>query len=210
MTGWGILAVFQPGNDCSVWFFETSSVRHGDRNRLSADCAATLEVLVVEWTLLSIGRQLKYCVGWAEHSHHCGGQLGNEATTTLFDHEQSGRVVSPRRLAHCSRSEEWADCARPSSVMTGNASRHRVWSPFSTKNGSSVEAHLCIRCASTLDPHSNGGKCVETTTERRGNGAHGIFQAVCDSSVFSGLLMPAWVGGPAAMGLVWNRSGCAQ
>src|SRR5699024_12666731 len=49
-----------------------------------------------------------------------------------------------------------------------------------------------------------------TTTERRDNGVRGIFQAVCDSSVFSGLLMPAWVGGPAAMGLVWNRSGCAQ
>lgn len=51
---------------------------------------------------------------------------------------------------------------------------------------------------------------VETTLACRDHGAGGIFQAVCDSSVFSGLLMPAWVGGPAAMGLVWNRSGCAQ
>src|SRR5699024_10081445 len=68
-------------------------------------------------------------------------------------------------------------------------------------------------------PRDNGGAprplrsaeaSADTTVEARGHCARGIFQAVCDSSVFSGLLMPAWVGGPAAMGLVWNRSGCAQ
>src|SRR5699024_12777401 len=75
-------------------------------------------------------------------------------------------------------------------------------------------SHLGSVTSNVVEPHNlnalTPSHTTATTTELRNNGVRGIFQAVCDSSVFSGLLMPAWVGGPAAMGLVWNRSGCAQ
>src|SRR5699024_3679809 len=71
------------------------------------------------------------------------------------------------------------------------------------------------RSANHIHQSDNVVRMIERFTMRHYLKSHrklalGIFQAVCDSSVFSGLLMPAWVGGPAAMGLVWNRSGCAQ